>query len=222
MGRPPVELIGYETSTLTALFLASRAPDGQIPLARAMGDLIKRYGFAGFPTNVQQLETAKVEFRQGAFGDVGIESFSIYGDGIVVTSKSSTDVLDGFLKDVTEWMGSTLGLKRIETHHINTAYESGLVVRSEAPLLKVLEALAPIQDLLVKSVKSAMGLDAKIEPFGIAFSTDYSLIPGMKPAAFRLERRAGLGFDTNLYVSQAPLRTTDHIKVLQRLEKLTE
>ena len=217
-----MELIGYDTSSLTALFLASRAPGGQVPLARAMSDLIKRYGFAGFPTNVQQLEAAKVEFRQGAFGDVGIESFSIYGDGVVVTSKSSTDVLDGFLNDVTEWMGSALGLKRIETHLVNTAYESGLVVRSEAPLLKVLEALAPIQDLLAKSLKSAMGLDTEIEPFGIAFSADYSLIPGMKPAPFRLERRAGLGFDTNLYVSQAPLRTADHIKLLQRLEKLAE
>jgi hypothetical protein len=217
-----VELIGYDTSSLTALFLASRAPDGQIALAPAVGELIKRYGFAGFPTNVQQLEAAKVEFRQGAFKDVGIESFSIYGDGVVVTSKSSTDVLDDFLQDVTEWMGSALGLKRVETHLINTAYESGLLVRSEAPLLKALEALAPIQDLLTKSVKSAMGLDARIEPFGIAFSADHSLIPGMKPGPFRLERRAGLGFDTNLYVSQAPLRSADHIKVLQRLEKLVE
>jgi hypothetical protein len=187
-----------------------------------MGDLIKRYGFAGFPTNVQQLEAAKVEFRQGAFKDTGIESFSIYGDGAVITSKSSTDVLDEFLKDVTEWMGSALSLKRVETHLINTAYESGLLVRSEAPLLKALEALAPIQDLLAKSVKSAMGLESKIEPFGIAFGADHSLIPGMKPVPFRLERRAGLGFDTNLYVSQAPLRTADHIRVLQQLEKLAE
>jgi hypothetical protein len=187
-----------------------------------MGDLIKRYGFTGFPTNVQQLEATKVEFRQGAFGEVGIESFIIYGDGVVITSKSSTDVLDDFLKDVNEWMGSALGLRRVETHLINTAYESGLVIRSEVPLLKTLAVLSPIQDLLAKSVKSTMGLDTKFEPFGIAFSADHSLIPGMKPAPFRLERRVGVGFDTNLYVSQAPLRTADHIEVLQRLEKLAE
>jgi hypothetical protein len=83
------------------------------------------------------------------------------------------------------------------------------------------------QRLLQKSLPSKADpvvgvIGSGIEPFGIAFSADYSLIPGMKPAPFRLERRAGLGFDTNLYVSQAPLRTADHIKLLEQLEKLAE
>lgn len=215
-----MDVIGHDTSSLTALFLASRSPQGQLPLARAMGELIKRYGFAGFPTNVQQLEASRVEFRQGVFNDVGIESLSIYGDGIVVTSKSPTDILDAFLADVTEWMESAFGLKRVETHDINRAYESGLLVRSEAKLLGALEALAPIQEMIAKSVKAAMGLEAKLEPFGIAFAVDQTLIAGMKPNPFRLERRAGVGFDTNYYVSQAPMRTVDHIKLLERLEKL--
>lgn len=215
-------MIGYDTSSLTALFLASRAPGGQLPLAPAMGELIKRYGFAGFPANVQQLEAAKVEFRQGTFRNSGIESFSLYGDGVVITSKSSTDLLDEFMTDVTEWMGTELGLKRIETHPVNIAYESNVLLRSEVPLLRLLDPLAPIQEVIAKAVKATMGLGANFEPFGIALAADHSLIPGMKPAPFRLERRAGLGFETNLYVSQAPLRTADHLKVLERLEKLAK
>lgn len=215
-----MELVGYDTSSLTALFLAAR-PQGQLPLARAMGELVKRYTFTMFP-KLDQLEAPKVEFRQGQFKDVGIESLSIYNDGIVVTSKSPTDVLDAFLEDLSGWMESTLGLNRVGTHAINKAYESGVMVRSEAKLLHVLDALAPIQEMIAKSVKTAMGIEAKFEPFGIALAVDQSLIPGMKPNAFRLERRAGLAFDTNYYVSQAPMRTADHLKILERLEKLAQ
>lgn len=213
-----MEVIGYDTSSLTALFMAGR-PQGQFPLIRSMGELVKRYSFAVVP-KIEQLDSPKVEFRLGQFKDLGIESFSIYGDGVVITSKVSTDVLDDFLDDVCKWMESALGLRRIETHTINRSYESGLFVRSEAKLLRALDALAPIQEMIEKSVKSAMGLEAKFESFGISFAADHSLIPGMKPGMFRVERRAGLGFDTDYYVSTAPMRTADHLKILAKLEKL--
>jgi hypothetical protein len=191
-----------------------------MPIARAMGELVKRYSFAGFPKSVQELEDSKVEFRQGVFGDVGIESFAIYGDGVVIKSKASTDVLDAFLVDVTEWMESAFGLRRVETHTINRTYESNVLVRSDAKLLKAIDAIAPIREMIVKAVKSSMDTDIQFEPFGIALAADHGLIPGLKPSTFRLERRAGLAFDTNLYVSQAPVRTSDHLKILERLEKL--
>lgn len=215
-----MDLIGYDTSSLTALFLAAR-PQGQLPLARSMGELVKRYNFTILP-KADQLEAQKVEFRQGQFGEVGIESFSLYNDGVVVTSKSPTDVLDAFLEDVCSWMESTLGLRRIETHAVNKAYESGVMVRSEARLLQVLDALAPIQETIAKSVKAAMGLETRFEPYGISLAVDTTLFSGMRPNPFRLERRAGLAFDTNYYVSQAPMRTADHIKLLEKLEKLAQ
>jgi len=181
--------------------------------------LVKRYGFAIVP-KIEQLEATKVEFRQGVFKGVGIESFAIYNDGVVLTSKSSTDVLDDFLADITEWMGASFGLKRVETHSINRSYESNVMVKSEAKLLKALDALAPIWELITKAVKSATGLNAKFESFGIAIGADHSLIPGLKPITFRLERRGGLSFETNYYVSQAPMRTPDHLKLLEKLEKM--
>jgi len=214
-----VELIGHDSSTLTALFVASSAPLGQLPIARAAFELVKRYGFTINP-KVEQLEATKVEFRQGAFNDVGIESFAIYNDGVVISSKSSTDVLDAFLQDLNEWMETTFSLRKVETHAINRAYESTLLVRSNAKLLQVLDALAPMQEFISKYLKAATGLEARLEPFGISFGADYSLIPGLKPINFRLERRGGLSFDTNYYISQAPLRTPDHLKLLDRLEKM--
>jgi hypothetical protein len=182
-------------------------------------ELMKRYAFTIVP-KVEQLESNKIEFRQGAFNDVGIESFTIYNDGVVITSKSSTDVLDAFLQDLTDWMETTFNLKKIETHAINRAYESMLLVRSNSKLLQALDALAPMREIISRSLKATTGLEAKFEPFGISFGADYSLLPGLKPINFRLERRGGLSFDTNYYISQAPMRTADHFKLLEKLEKM--
>jgi hypothetical protein len=117
-------------------------------------------------------------------------------------------------------METSLALKRLETHKVNCIYESTLLVRSNARILQSLDALAPIQEFISKSLKTATGLEAKFEPFGLTLAADHSLIPGLKPVNFRLERRGGLSFDTNYYLSQAPLRTPDHLKLLERLEKL--
>ena len=182
-------------------------------------ELVKRYAFTIIP-KVEQLEATKVEFRQGIFNDAGIESFVIYNDGLVISSKSSTELLDAFLLDLTHWMEATFSLRKIETHNINRAYESTLLVRSGAKLLQALGALAPVQEIITKSLKAATGLESKFEPFGISLGADYTLIPGLKPINFRLERRGGLSFETNYYISQAPLRTPDHLKLLEKLEKL--
>src|ERR1700733_12670903 len=193
---------------------------GQLPAARAIGELMKRYSFASGPTNIQQLEASKIELRQGEFNDTGIESLSIYSDGVIITSKSSTEVLDAFLVDAFEWLDSAFGLKLVESHTINRAYESNVLVHSDAKLLKALEAYTAVQELLTKHVKAAMGLDVSFAPAGLSFAADHSLIAGMKPEAFRLERKVGLAFDTNYYVSRAPTRTPDHLSILETLEKL--
>lgn len=222
MGVILLELVGIENSSLTALFLATR-PDGQPHLPRAFGELIKRYSFVGFPTKVEELEAAKITFRQGVFKDVNITSLDLYGDGMVFTAKAPTNLLDALLVDLCEWMETTFGLKRVETHAINRSYESNVLIKSDAKLLKALDVLRPIQEFVSRAVKDTMGVDTKYVPFGISLAADHAELPsGLKPVAFRLERRAAFAFDTNFYVSTAPLRTQDHLKLLEKLEKMVQ
>jgi hypothetical protein len=214
-----VELIGYDMSRLVSLFLAAPTR-GQLYLPRAMQLLVERYKFAGFPMRVEELTSERVNFKQGLFGDVAIDTLEIYGDGLIVSSKSNSDILDAFLDDLCEWMEGALGLRKIETHAINKAYESHIMVRSEANVLRPLDVLTSARELISDSLKKATGLDVKYEPFGIALSADTSTIASLKPIPFRIERRAGLAFETDYYVSAAPLRTKDHIRVLEKLEAL--
>jgi hypothetical protein len=214
-----IELIGIESSSITALFLASR-PEGQPYLPHAVTELVKRYNFAAFPTQIGEMAADKVQFKFGIFRGDPIDALDVYRDGVVVTSRTRSEPLDAFLADLVGWMDTALGLRRIETHAISKSYESNLMIRTEVRLLKALDAIKSIQEMLSKSVKSATGLDAKFEPFGLSFAVDQTLIPGMKPSAFRLERRVGLSFQSNYYVSTAPLPTSDHMAVLDRLAKL--
>jgi hypothetical protein len=215
-----MELVGFENTQLTELFLASR-PEGQPYLPPAVVALVERYKFSGFPTKLDELTGDRVSFRHGLFSGSAIDVFDIYRDGIVVGSKSPSDLLDAFVKDICAWMGPAIGLHRIETHPVKRNYESHLIVKSQAPLLKTLEAVAEIGDLVGQALKSANGLEVKFHPMGFGFIPDNTLIPGMKPATFRVERKAGMPFETNFYYSSAPLPTQSHLRILERLEKLS-
>jgi hypothetical protein len=95
------------------------------------------------------------------------------------------------------------------------------VVRSEAKLFKALNELEAIQGLLGQALKKATGLEAKFHPIGFGLCPDTSLIAELKPIPFRVERKAGVGFEMNHYYSAAPLPTDMHLQMLERLENLS-
>lgn len=212
-----MELVGIENTVLTRLFLATR-PEGQPYLPRAAENFVGRYKFAAFPARIEELSADRVSFKHGLFNDVAFD-LDIFSDGVIVTSKSPSDVLDALLDDIITWMQTAIGLKKVETHPINTTYESYLIVHSAIGLLSILDGLAPVQKRLAKALKATTGRDASFSPVGWALSPDNTTMPSMKPIPFRVERRAGIPFETNYYYSCAPLRTADHLRVLEELER---
>jgi hypothetical protein len=215
-----MELIGFENTQLTELFLASR-PEGQLFLPPAVAALVERYKFSTFPIKLEELTGDRVSFRHGLFNGSAIDVFDIFRDGIIVSSKSPSDLLDGFVKDVCAWMEAGVSLHRVETHPINRNYESHLIIKSQAPLLKALDALAETTNMVGHALKSANGLEVKFRPSGFSFSADHTHIAGLKPTPFRVERKVGVPFEANYYYSSAPLPTQSHLKILEKLEKLS-
>jgi hypothetical protein len=213
-----VKVINYDASKLVALFMASGL--GRVYLPNAVQLFVDRYKFAGVPKALDELSGDRLAFKHGLFRDTVIDQLDIYNDGVVVTARAPSDILDAFVGDLCEWMEISFGLGRIETHSINKSYESHLLVQSDAPVLHALETLAPVQDMLTHALKASTTLEAQFQPFGLSIATDHALIPGLRPIAFRIERKATVAFDTNLYVSGAPLPSAEHIKTLERMEKL--
>src|ERR1700680_246882 len=147
-----MELVSIELSQLIRLLVAGQ-PTGRPPLPQVIRMLIDRYAFAGFPTKIEELSGGSIKLTEGAFQGKAIESFEIHGDGIIVRTKAPTGLLDAFADDLFAWMESQLGLRRVETHAIAKNYESHLIVRTKASVLRALDALTPIQELVSRSLK---------------------------------------------------------------------
>jgi hypothetical protein len=193
-----VQIIGYENARLIRLCIASSP--GQLYLPKAIQLLVERYKFVGFPTKLEELSGNRNSFVHGVFNGVAIDQFDIYGDGFIVASKSPSAVLDEFVEDLNEWLRSSFNIHLVETlDHNKVSYETGLLVHTDAPILQVLDRLAPIKKTLQASLKKVSDIDTAFDAFSFGLATDHTLIPGMKPIAFRVERRASSPFEMNYY-----------------------
>jgi hypothetical protein len=213
-----VQLIGFEANRITVLFMAS--PDhGQPHLPALIKSLVERYSFAVYPRTIEEVAGEKIIFRQGLFRNLGIEELAVYKDGIVVNSRSDSDFIEEFLEDLYKWLAAQ-GISRINTHKLNKIYDCRLIFKSEVDIPKKLQTIDHLAKTISMALRDATGIDATYQSSGISLSADATKSLGLKPSEFRLERRAGQPFESDLYYSAAPLPTKAHIKILNSLEKL--
>ena len=211
-----MELIAVENSRLLSLFLTRRLA-GQPYMPDTVRALVERYRFSAFPQSLDQMKSEPIVFSHGIFAGVAIDGFNMFGDGVIISARAPTDILDEFLVDVTDWSKSALGLDRLETHSVSKMYESHVTFKTERDILKSINGFSEISKLLSAGLKKATSQSAEFDPFGIMMAVDHSVLSGLKPIAFRLERKAGLEFSMNYYSSGAPLKTKDHLAVLQKI-----
>ena len=214
-----MKLVAIENCRLTALFQITRHK-GQTFLPEAAAMLASRYNFSKYPQSYEEMLSEKVEFKHGKFGDVAIDNLEIYNDGVIISSRSDTDIIDSFLAEFRDWLQESLDLSFIKTHAIDNIYESIVVVQTDKNIFKPLEALSEIANMLQSNLKETIGLDVKYEPFGWSFSADPALNPALKPIGFRIERRIGMDYSLKNYISSAPLKLKQHLSLLEKLETL--
>jgi hypothetical protein len=214
-----MQLIGIEQTKIVSLFYSgnTRVQPSRTEFAAA---LAQRYGFAASPTKVEDFTSNKIAFSLGKFQENGIDSLEMFPDGIVVGAKISSEKLDAFVEDVFEWTDEAFGLERIKTHTVEKVYESYLVVRTNKKIFSFLNKLNNIQLELQSKLNETSGIDVKFDQFGFSLAADNSLIGSMKPVTFRLERKLDASFTSDLFFSTAPLKTVDHISLLEKIEAL--
>jgi len=214
-----MELIGVDRSKIVSLFFVSN-PEGQPIRSEMAFALTQKYGFAVAPSKIEELQADKVIFGQGSFQGVSIESLEVYSDGIIATAKSPSDKLDAFLEDLLSWSEATFGMKRIETHKVNTVYESHIIVKADPSILSIMDGLNSLRIELQKNLLNTSNITAQVEQFGYSFAVDQTAVAGLKPISFRLERKQDASFTSNLFYSSAPLKTEDHLALLKKAETI--
>jgi hypothetical protein len=213
-----MELTGIDNSRI--IFLTQvRRPDGQIYLPDAIAKIVERYSFVKAPNPDDALPYT---FKVGKFRDSQIAELGIYNDGIIVSSASDTDLLDAFLDDLLSWSMKEFGLQQLATIPTEKFYESGVVVQSTTDLASSLRPKIDITDIVAEAMKSAK-IETEIKFSGAIFDFDVGALKRKrKPFRLIVDRRVNVAFSDNIFFSQAPFRTKDHLEILKSLEKIAE
>jgi hypothetical protein len=210
-----MKLLVIESSRIIYLMQALR-PIGQVYIPDAIIKLKERYSFVKVP-NPDQIPP--LYFSIGKFRDVQIAEFSIYNDGFIVSSSSDTDVLDGFIDDLLAWAAKELSIEPLTGTTPEKFYESSIIVKAEGDLTASTSSRLDISSVVAPAMKAA-NISVPLKLSGVIFDFDTKNFLGKrKPFRLIIDRRIGVAFSENIFYSQAPFRTKDHLEVLASFEQ---
>ena len=196
-------------------------PQGQLHLPTAIAAIEETFAFQIVPTDIVQSSSAGLEFFHGSFDDVGIDKLTVFPDGLLVQSGASTGLIQAFMDRFMRWMEEEFELQFVETHERHSLFESNIVFTSDRDPTAMGDRVVRLIELIESKVNETSKLDCRYTTYGFRLHTDTNVIPGLKPIPFTVERRLGSDFSQNRYFSTAPLRSPDHIEILEHLESIS-
>lgn len=220
--------------------LAAQATDAlkaNIFVGTAVFDIVdavkERYNFRQIPSNRELLNPAANQLAAFVWGKrefegriitvdrLQVQNFSPLATTVSVITRSSTADCDLVLGDLAEFVFSTFQLDC--TRVLPRSYQSQIECQLDRPLDERLKVFLPIGDSVTAALKT-YGFTASpaFVPTALSWFFDNSKLtnPPTVATAFTIDRRVGVPHEQNKYFSQAPLKTPDHIKVLEQLEFL--
>lgn len=192
----------------------------------AVQPLVDRYKFLKFPQTLEEYDLTKgITFSHGKFQpraeknkrDVVIDSLQIYSNGVLVDTRGDTEDADHFIDDLLKWSVEFFEIE-IPDQRIDKVYLSNLEIVLSKTLFSHIPTAKPLGEW-ISAYLSEYGLkhDA-FEPTGFALNFDRTSLPGSILTNFSLQRRENTPFSSGIYFSSAPLKTKDHIALLQKLD----
>jgi hypothetical protein len=181
-----------------------------------------RYQFVIVPKNeylVPSDPPKGAEFKIGRLDVDGrtivINVLTVFSDGLVVDTATSTDDADLFLTDLIEWAKEA-------APNINPKgpryYLNQMEIQTSASLENYLPPLKPIGQKISKILRSYRIEAPSYQASTVGLHFDQIGKPEPQPGAFTLERRANVAYAENVWFVQAPLKTADHVALLRELE----
>ncbi|MGA7579062.1 MAG: hypothetical protein ACLQUW_13960 [Desulfobaccales bacterium] len=181
--------------------------------------LIESYKFVKVPSAIEAIDDSKgITYGAGEFvnqeGNPVFVSLTIFPDGLVADTRSSTKDSDDFLEELMIRFSVELKLPHYKDIITRKNYLSQLHVKTEISLPSINPALKEIANYLTENI-SGMG-KVHFEVGGIHFWPEQSVVP--RPASFIFERLLNIPFAEDSYYSGAPLQTDKHLELLKKLE----
>lgn len=206
-------------------FIRLQEPIGGIFIPEFVKAVQEQYKFVTVPKTLAEFDRSKgIKFEHGYFmlGDrkIVLDRVDIFNNGISVGTRAYTEDVDQFLDSVIEWSTTVMGMRQDTSSPVEKLFLSNV----EVEMKNVLSTRSKFSDAVSKSLSKQLaeyGLQAKaFETIGITMHFDSLKLSSPIPTNFKLERREGHEFGKNVFFSSAPLKTKDHLELLQQMEGL--
>jgi hypothetical protein len=182
----------------------------------------EKYSFQTFPKSMAEMDPEKKGFlfKTGEFQSVDgpvMINLSLYTDGFVAETWSSTENGDAFLEEVLRSAAGKYGLTYRPDMIRTKQYISEIVIQLD-------HALGQINQKMARFCETLNGVFARhrLAPFemtGVMFGQDV-LATAYKPPGLVIERKVGAPFTANRFWSKSPFTTREHLFALEEFEKL--
>ncbi len=197
------------------------------PRGRAMHpiffSLMEQYKFLKAP-KLDEIDWQKgIKFEDGTFeaktGEELTVALTVYADGAVADTRSSTQHSDEFLDQALNLLSSSFNYPDYQTVLRKKMYSSEVYIRMQQTLSEIHPGIMQFMNHFSSSIQddSLRGYSPSFR-MGISFSSDPSI--GGTNLGFRLEPAAGFPFSENRYYSLAPLQTHTHLRLLEEFESM--
>jgi hypothetical protein len=214
-----MELTNILSGQAIRFFQTSTPADWFFPDAAA--EIQRRYSFVDSPRTSTSFNPNPdgVEFKLGHYKSAIIGKATIFTDGIVVEAATATEKIDEFIDDIWVLLAE-LGATVNPTTDKARCYISRVEVRAEIEMSVAFKKFTRLSDAIAKAIKMN-GLSSKqFEVSALVLSAEKADSEVLSPGRFTFERRAGRGFSENMFFSEAPVPTTQHLHLLDVLETL--
>jgi hypothetical protein len=216
-----MELLAVRTARLVAYLNAEELNPSGRPLAHDfMKAFVDRYSFVKQPTTADEIldtQNKGLIFELGKWNDVGIAKVVLFDWGIVVETNTSTDASESVLQDMLKWGAETFGLSDRPSLITRRNYVSELVFSSEMSLPTISPKLGSLGDKITNLVSGYLGSSLPFETVGLTLAFDSTQSKQLF-TPFQIMRLAETPFSLKKYYSGAPLKTADHVQLINDFE----
>lgn len=208
----------WEARAIAFFDLDELNPGGKVFFPNVLGELVQRFQFQKFPRTPEQMDESKgIEFFDGNWNGTNVSKLTIYFNGILLQTQSSTADAQRIVDEALRWASEHFGLHYKPEMILNWKFLSGLTFTSEAPILEASSAVSKLAKGISQAVSPMMGEALEYSP--IRLDIDFDKHNRQSPVAFMtIQRKIDSAFSANRYISEAPLPTDIHIKLLEEFE----
>ncbi len=219
-----MELLAVRTARLIAYFNAEELnPSGRAIAHDFFNAFTERYNFLKRPMTADEIldpQNKGITFEVGKMADIGIDKVALFDWGVVIQTSATTDACEAILQDILNWGAETFGTSSRPSLITRRSYVSEIVFTSDISLPAINPMLQKFGNLITELVGGY--LHAKSMPFeltGINLAFDASQSK-QTFTPFQLYRLAETPFSLKKYYSGGPLKTSDHIAIIEQFESL--